>query len=327
MAKPFKSEFDLMAEAYATVKYDKQQLINEDKAGRRVIGYPPQIVEEGDVNKRIHQDASNGMRKAELEQAYGPEAVEAYISWGHANGVFEGEPFEDAEDKPKIDYGPSGEGTEVHPDEAAENTIWDMDVYTQEQEEPIRVKSSSESEVEAEFAAKGLTVTQILYPEPGFSDGSDSPDNEQYPEPGVEDAETAAGGNFKNSVVFQLEGPLSMGVNILARNVNQAEAGLSGRHETEEVNGMVLLSDDDGKGILFYNGRELDQTGLENALKAFDNAEDAENPMHARLDGMIDQDLLVVAQNALQEILDDLHRHGEDFDGAEVGGFVGKFLG
>jgi hypothetical protein len=99
MAKPFKSEFDLMAEAYATVKYDKQQLINEDKAGRRVIGYPPQIVEEGDVNKRIHQDASNGMRKAELEQAYGPEAVEAYISWGHANGVFEGEPFEDAEDK------------------------------------------------------------------------------------------------------------------------------------------------------------------------------------------------------------------------------------
>jgi hypothetical protein len=212
--------------------------------------------------------------------------------------------------------------------------------------------------VEAEFAAKGLTVTQILYPEPGFSDGSDSPDNEQYPEPGVEDAETAAGGNFKNSVVFQLEGPLSMGVNILARNVNQAEAGLSGRHETEEVNGMVLLSDDDGKGILFYNGRELDQTGLENALKAFDNEisdedrdadpyrhagmtateaedrdadpyrhENAENPIHARLDGMIDQDLLVVAQNALQEILDDLHRHGEDFDGAEVGGFVGKFLG
>ena len=178
MAKPFKSEFDLMAEAYATVKYDKQRLINEDKAGRRVIGYPPQLIKE-DVNNKIHQDASNGMEKAELEQAYGPAAVKAYIRWGHANDVFEGEPFEDAE--------------------------------------------------------------------------------------------TAAGGNFKNSVVFQLEGPLSTGVNVLARDVNQAEAGLSDRHETEEANGMVLLSDDDGKGILFYNGRELDQTGLENALKAFDN--------------------------------------------------------
>ena len=244
MAKPFKSEFDLMAEAYATVKYDKQQVINEDKAGRRVIGYPPQVIKE-DVNNKIHQDASNGMEKAELEQAYGPEAVKAYIRWGHANDVFEGEPFEDAE-----------------------NTIWDMDVYTQEQEEPIRVKSSSESEVEAEFAAKGLTVTQILYPEPAFSDGSDSPDNEQYPEISDED-----------------------------RDADPY------RHA-----GMTATEAED---------RDADPYRHENA----------ENPIHARLDGMIDQDLLVVAQNALQDILDDLHRHGEDFDGAEVGGFVGKFLG
>lgn len=42
MAKLFKSEFDLMAEAYGTISYDKQQTINEDRAGRRVIGYPPQ---------------------------------------------------------------------------------------------------------------------------------------------------------------------------------------------------------------------------------------------------------------------------------------------
>ena len=46
MAKPFKSQFDLMAEAYSTISYENQRLINEDKAGRRVIGYPPQLVTE-----------------------------------------------------------------------------------------------------------------------------------------------------------------------------------------------------------------------------------------------------------------------------------------
>jgi hypothetical protein len=46
MAKPFKSQFDLMAEAYSTISYKNQRLINEDKAGRRVIGYPPQLVTE-----------------------------------------------------------------------------------------------------------------------------------------------------------------------------------------------------------------------------------------------------------------------------------------
>ena len=42
MAKPFKSEYDLMAEAYGNISYNKQQLINEDKAGRRVRGYTQQ---------------------------------------------------------------------------------------------------------------------------------------------------------------------------------------------------------------------------------------------------------------------------------------------
>jgi len=42
MAKPFKSEYDLMAEAYGNISYSKQRLINEDKAGRRVRGYTQQ---------------------------------------------------------------------------------------------------------------------------------------------------------------------------------------------------------------------------------------------------------------------------------------------
>jgi hypothetical protein len=91
----------------------------------------------------------------------------------------------------------------------------------------------------------------------------------------AEDAETAAGGDFDHSVVFQLEGPLSMGVTPLERDVNQADAGLASRHEREEANGMVLVSDEDGKCILFYNGEELDQDGLEAAVRAFD-AEDGE---------------------------------------------------
>jgi len=90
-----------------------------------------------------------------------------------------------------------------------------------------------------------------------------------------EDAETAAGGEFDHSVVFQLEGPLDMGVTPLARDVDQSEAGLANRYETQEANGMTLVSDEDGKGILFYNGEELDQDGLEAAVGAF-HAEDAE---------------------------------------------------
>ena len=36
-----------MAEAYGTISYKNQRLINEDKAGRRVIGYEPQLINEG----------------------------------------------------------------------------------------------------------------------------------------------------------------------------------------------------------------------------------------------------------------------------------------
>ena len=61
MAKPFKSQFDLMAEAYSTISYKNQRLINEDKAGRRVIGYPPQLVTENS-----YEDA---------EQAEGPPYI------------------------------------------------------------------------------------------------------------------------------------------------------------------------------------------------------------------------------------------------------------
>jgi len=66
MAKPFKSEFDLMAEAYGTINRSKQAVINEHTSARSVIGYPPQLIKED------------------------------------------------------IDYGPSGEGKQVHPDEESD---------------------------------------------------------------------------------------------------------------------------------------------------------------------------------------------------------------
>ena len=47
MSKPFKSQFDLMAEAYGNINYSKQKLINEDTAGKTVIGYPPSEDAEG----------------------------------------------------------------------------------------------------------------------------------------------------------------------------------------------------------------------------------------------------------------------------------------
>ena len=72
MAKPFKSEFDLMAEAYVTISYDKQQLINEDKAGRRVIGYPPQ---QGQlINEGVKAEVLAACKQRAVELA-GPEAV------------------------------------------------------------------------------------------------------------------------------------------------------------------------------------------------------------------------------------------------------------
>ena len=88
-----------------------------------------------------------------------------------------------------------------------------------------------------------------------------------------EDAETEANVTFDHSVVFQLEGPLSMGVTPLERDVDEASAGLADRKEKEEANGMLLVSDEDGKCILFYNGEELDQDGLEAAVKSFHDAE------------------------------------------------------
>jgi hypothetical protein len=201
MAKPFKSEFDLMAEAYGTISYDKQQLINEDKAGRRVIGYPPQLVTENsdedaeraegapyiDTDKYgtyYYSDAA----KTVLHRTDGPavEETDGFKAW-YVNGKRhredgpaiedpdslkewfvngrlhredgpaqedektgfkrwfingkrvneDGSPHtdyygdEDAEsvqpsdsheeDDYKVDYGPSGEGKPVHPDEAAES--------------------------------------------------------------------------------------------------------------------------------------------------------------------------------------------------------------
>ena len=51
MSKPFKSQFDLMAEAYGNINYSKQKLINEDTAGKTVIGYPPSADTEEDYEE------------------------------------------------------------------------------------------------------------------------------------------------------------------------------------------------------------------------------------------------------------------------------------
>ena len=302
MAKPFKSEFDLMAEAYGTINRSKQAVINEHTSARSVIGYPPQVVEEGD--------------------------------------------------KPKIDYGPSGEGKEVHPDEAAESTILDMDVYTQEQEEPIRVRSSSESEVEAEFAAKGLTVTQILYPEPGFSDGSDSPDNEQYPEPGVEDAETGNGWSDIKSVelggkVYELgiDDPNDDGLVIEIEKYRNGYFITGGVYSEPEDYVRDPNNSKEGYGYaLTLDGQPMDEDDLwdrdtDHDLRTPDSKmqlddrgnkvhpdEDAENPAHVRLDGMVHQELFSQLQKALTAVVADLHSNDEMFEVGDVLDYLGSTM-
>tara|TARA_R110000764_G_scaffold20248_7_gene52131 strand:- start:306 stop:1250 length:945 start_codon:yes stop_codon:yes gene_type:complete len=119
MAKPFKSEFDLMAEAYGTISYNKQQTINEDKAGRRVIGYPPQhaqIINESSCNSdEEHSSIEIGGQTYTVgEQDPNDDGTIIEIK-KHSNGYFitggeytdmQGEgSYADDRDNPKVGYG------------------------------------------------------------------------------------------------------------------------------------------------------------------------------------------------------------------------------
>ena len=68
MAKPFKSEFDRMAETYGTISYKKQAIINEYTSPRSVIGYSPQV---------INEDAEGGALRGTIGRV---EALTASIS-------------------------------------------------------------------------------------------------------------------------------------------------------------------------------------------------------------------------------------------------------
>ena len=55
MSKPFKSQFDLMAEAYGDIKYNKQAIINEYSATRKVRGYEPQVIGESHKHGAVEE--------------------------------------------------------------------------------------------------------------------------------------------------------------------------------------------------------------------------------------------------------------------------------
>jgi hypothetical protein len=55
MSKPFKSQFDLMAEAYGNIKYNKQAIINEYSATRKVRGYEPQVIGESHKHGAVEE--------------------------------------------------------------------------------------------------------------------------------------------------------------------------------------------------------------------------------------------------------------------------------
>lgn len=60
MAKPFKSQFDLIAEAYGKVNYSKQRVINEHSSARKVRGYEPKLLTEA------HCDEEDTLESVEL---------------------------------------------------------------------------------------------------------------------------------------------------------------------------------------------------------------------------------------------------------------------
>ena len=177
MAKPFKSEFDLMAEAYGTVNRDNQNIISEDTAAKSVRGYFPTAKralvlkeanmfgdyeevssdepteeptdeptdettdEEGTVTVQLELDKDTAVK---LHTDLMDEVEGEVTSEEPVEGEVADEVAEDGEDDlpaadhdapegglgsrsmdeaEKVDYGPSGEGKPVHPDEANETEM------------------------------------------------------------------------------------------------------------------------------------------------------------------------------------------------------------
>ena len=172
MAKPFKSEFDLMAEAYGTVNRDNQNIISEDTAAKSVRGYFPTAKralvlkeanmfgdyeevssdeptdettdEEGTgtvtVQLELDKDTAVKLHTDLMDEVEGEVTSEEPVEGEVADEVA----AEDGEDDlpaadhdapegglgsrsmdeaEKVDYGPSGEGKPVHPDEANETEM------------------------------------------------------------------------------------------------------------------------------------------------------------------------------------------------------------
>ena len=87
MSKPFKSQFDLMAKAYGNVNYSKQRIINEDTAGKTVIGYPPSELNEvhsfhSEGDDDYYYDESDYNRVLDLVDKKGRGWKESSVSSG-----------------------------------------------------------------------------------------------------------------------------------------------------------------------------------------------------------------------------------------------------
>lgn len=236
MAKPFKSEFDLMAEAYGTINRSKQAVINEHTSARSVIGYPPQIVEEGD--------------------------------------------------KPKMDYGPSGEGKEVHPDEAAETGNGWSDIKSVELGGKVyKIGEDDPNDdgtiIEIEKYRNGYFITAGVYTDPE-GEGSYHDDR----------------GNPKEGYGYALT----------LDGQPMDEADLWDRDTDHD------LSTPDSKMQLDDRGNKVHPD------------EDAENPAHARLDGMVDMELFSQLQKTLAAVVADLHSNDEMFEVGDVLDYLGSTM-
>ena len=78
MSKPFKSQFDLMAEAYGDIKYNKQAIINEYSSTRKVRGYEPQVIGESHKHGAVEEhypEEEDPKQPLEPEDAEGAETV------------------------------------------------------------------------------------------------------------------------------------------------------------------------------------------------------------------------------------------------------------
>lgn len=334
MAKPFKSEFDLMAEAYGTVNHDNQDIINEDTAAKSVRGYFP-----------------TAKRALVIKEAN---------MFGDYEDVSSDEPTEELTDEP-TDDNTDGEGTvtvqlELDKDTAVKLHTDLMDEVEGEvtSEEPVEGDVADEEPVEGEVASEDaesfdkepieMIESHIAKANLNISmageiaaDAASPAVNKRAGELGAniqkqinnfmdnfgpeEDAEGDAFDRLEGLYNTDLMKTFINTSNELVKDIKNEEP-----FETEDIHKFLAHKMSEFKSEDGEAAEAVVDYGPSGEGKPVHPDESNESDMNSRLDGMVDQNLLRVAQGAIYNVLKDLHADGEEFELNDVANFIATSL-